>query len=40
MAKGHPIWNTAFVKAIRDMHSFFQEEGLKIKITSQYYQTQ
>jgi hypothetical protein len=31
MAKRHPIRNSQFMKAIRDVHSFFQEESLKIK---------
>jgi hypothetical protein len=31
MAKIHPIRNSQFAKAIRDVHSFFQEESFKIK---------
>jgi hypothetical protein len=30
MAKRHPVRNSQFMKAIRDVHSFFQEEGLII----------
>jgi hypothetical protein len=41
MAKIHPIRNSELVKAIRDMHSLFKEESLKIKkIIKQYYSTQ
>jgi hypothetical protein len=31
MAKRHPIRNSQFMKAIRDVHYFFQEESFKIK---------
>jgi hypothetical protein len=31
MAKIHPVRNSQFIKAIRDVHSFFQEESLKIR---------
>jgi len=31
MARRHPIRNSQFLKYIRDVHSFFQEESLKIK---------
>jgi hypothetical protein len=31
MAKIHPLLNPQFVKAIRGVHSLFQEESLKIK---------
>jgi hypothetical protein len=30
MAKRHPVRNSQFIKAIRDVHSFFQEESFKI----------
>jgi hypothetical protein len=30
MAKRHPVRNSQFMKAIRDVHSFFQEESIKI----------
>jgi hypothetical protein len=29
MAKRHPVRNSQFMKAIRDVHSFFQEESFK-----------
>jgi 3-deoxy-D-manno-octulosonic-acid transferase len=32
MAKRHPVRNSQFMKAIRDAHSFFQEESFKIII--------
>jgi hypothetical protein len=35
MAKRHPVRNSQFMKVIRDVHSFFQEESFKITI-SQY----
>jgi hypothetical protein len=31
MAKIHPVGNSQFMKAIRDVHSFFQEESFKIR---------
>jgi hypothetical protein len=31
MAKRHPVRNSQFMKAIRDVHSFFQEESFKIR---------
>jgi 3-deoxy-D-manno-octulosonic-acid transferase len=31
MAKRHPERNSQFMKAIRDVHSFFQEESFKIR---------
>jgi hypothetical protein len=31
MAKTHPVRNFQFMKAIRDVHSFFQEESFKIR---------
>jgi hypothetical protein len=31
MAKTHPVRNSQFIKAIRDVHSFFQEESFKIR---------
>jgi hypothetical protein len=31
MAKRHPVRNSQFVKAIRDVHSLFQEESFKIR---------
>jgi hypothetical protein len=30
MAKRYPVRNSQFTKAIRDVHSFFQEESFKI----------
>jgi hypothetical protein len=37
MAKRHPVSNSHFKKAIRDVHSFFQKENFEIKkIISQY----
>jgi hypothetical protein len=35
MAKRHPVRNSHFRKAIRDVHSFFQEESFKIKNNQQ-----
>jgi hypothetical protein len=35
MAKRHPVRNSHFMKAIRDVHSFFQEESLKIRNNQQ-----
>jgi hypothetical protein len=29
MAKRHPVRNSQFMKAIRDVHSYFQEESFK-----------
>jgi hypothetical protein len=37
MAKRHPVRNFQFMKAIRDVHSFFQEERFKIKMINKYY---
>jgi hypothetical protein len=31
MAKRHPVRNSQFMKAIRDVHAFFQEERFKIR---------
>jgi hypothetical protein len=31
MAKIHPVRNSQFMKAIRDVHSFFQEESFNIR---------
>jgi hypothetical protein len=31
MAKRHPVRNSQFMKAIRDVQSFFQEESFKIR---------
>jgi hypothetical protein len=31
MAKRHPVRNSQLIKAIRDVHSFFQEESFKIR---------
>jgi hypothetical protein len=31
MAKRHPVRNSEFMKAIRDVHSFFQEESFKLR---------
>jgi hypothetical protein len=31
MAKIYPVRNSQFMKAIRDVHSFFQEESFKIR---------
>jgi hypothetical protein len=31
MAKRHPVRNSQFIKAIRDVHSFFQVESFKIR---------
>jgi hypothetical protein len=37
MAKRHLVRNSQFMKAIRDVHSFFQEESFKNKeVISQY----
>jgi hypothetical protein len=30
MAKRHPVRNSQFMKAIRDVHALFQEESFKI----------
>jgi hypothetical protein len=35
MAKIHPVRNSHFMKAIRDVHSFFQEESFKIRNNQQ-----
>jgi hypothetical protein len=39
MAERHPVRNSQFMKAIRDVHSFFQEESLNIR-NNKYYRTQ
>jgi hypothetical protein len=31
MAKKHPVRNSQLMKAIRDVHSFFQEESFNIR---------
>jgi hypothetical protein len=31
MAKRHPVRNSQFMKAVRDVHSFFQEESYNIR---------
>jgi hypothetical protein len=31
MANRHPVRNSQFMKAIRDVHSYFQEESFKIR---------
>jgi hypothetical protein len=31
VANRHPVRNSQFMKAIRDVHSFFQEESFKIR---------
>jgi hypothetical protein len=31
MAKRHPVRSSQFMKVIRDVHSFFQEESFKIR---------
>jgi hypothetical protein len=31
MAKRHPVRNSQFMKVIRDVHAFFQEEIFKIR---------
>jgi hypothetical protein len=35
MAKRNPVRNSLFMKAIRDVHSFFQEESFKIRNNQQ-----
>jgi hypothetical protein len=35
MAKRHSVRNSQFMKAIRDVHSFFQEERFKIRNNQQ-----
>jgi hypothetical protein len=35
MAKRHPVRNSQIMKAIRDVHSFFQEESFKIRNNQQ-----
>jgi hypothetical protein len=39
MAKRHPVRNSQFMMAIRDVHSYFQEESFKIR-NNKYYRTQ
>jgi hypothetical protein len=36
MAKGHTVRNSQFMKTIRDVHSFFQEENFKIRNDNKY----
>jgi hypothetical protein len=31
MVKRHPVRNSQFMKVIRDVHSFFQEESFKMR---------
>jgi hypothetical protein len=42
MAKRYPVRNSQFTKALRDVHTFFQEESFKIRNNQQvlYYRTQ
>lgn len=40
MAKRRPNRNSDFMKAIRDVSPFFQEDSFKIKIINWYYYTQ
>jgi hypothetical protein len=35
MAERHPVRNFQYIKAIRDVHSFFQEESFKIRNNQQ-----
>jgi hypothetical protein len=35
MVKRHPVRNSQFMKAIKDVHSFFQEESFKIRSNQQ-----
>jgi hypothetical protein len=35
MAKRHPVRNSQFMKAVRDVHSLFQEESFKIRNVQQ-----
>jgi hypothetical protein len=35
MAKRHPVRNSQFMKAIRDVHSFFEEESFEIRNNQQ-----
>jgi hypothetical protein len=35
MAKRHPVRSSQVMKAIRNVHSFFQEEGFKIRNNQQ-----
>jgi hypothetical protein len=35
MAKRHPMRNSHFMKAIRDVHSYFQEESFKMRHNQQ-----
>jgi hypothetical protein len=35
MAKIYPVRNSQFMKAVRDVHSFFQEENFKIRNNQQ-----
>jgi 3-deoxy-D-manno-octulosonic-acid transferase len=35
LAKRHPVRNSQFVKAIRDVHSFFQEKSFKTRNNQQ-----
>jgi hypothetical protein len=36
MAKRHPVRNYLLMKAIKEVHSFFQEESFKIKSNQPY----
>jgi hypothetical protein len=38
VAKRHSVRNSQFMKAIRDVHSFFQEESFKIRNNQQVLQ--
>jgi hypothetical protein len=38
MDKRHPVRNSQFMKAIRDVHSFFQDESFKIRNNQQVLQ--
>jgi hypothetical protein len=38
IAKRHRVRNSQFMKAIRDLHSFFQEESFKIRNNQQVLQ--
>jgi hypothetical protein len=38
ITKRHPVRNSQFMKAIRDVHSFFQEESFKIRNNQQVLQ--
>jgi hypothetical protein len=40
ITKRHPVRNSQFMKAIRDVHSFFLEKASKYEIINKYYRTQ